>query len=143
MKRESPTAIDEEGRAELVAEAAGLVGAALQSLRRVLQGDEEAVGAALAGILAATGAEIPEEPVVIRAESIGATELVTLREYIEVHVQDREIGIREAEEILAEAPSPLVTNLDEAIRHPEFLQLHTAIEPRLLASEIERLRREG
>lgn len=139
--REAPPAIDEETRERLAAEAAGLVSVALRCLRRVHQGDEEAVGRALAQTESAA-ADKAGEPIVIRCESMGSTELVTLREYIEEYVQDWEIGFQQAEEILAEDPHPFVHNQYDAIRHPELLQLHRAISARLLADEIDRLKRE-
>jgi hypothetical protein len=92
--------------------------------------------------IASAAAEKAGEPIVIRCRSMGSTELVTLREYIEEYVQDWEIGVRQAEEILAEDPHPFVHNQCDAIRHPELLQLHSAISAPLLADEIERLRRE-
>jgi hypothetical protein len=134
--------MDEETRERLAAEAAAAVTAALRILQVVHRGDEKAVKRSMKDIVGAASVERVDEPIVIRVETMGMTDMVTLREYFEVYTQDWDIGLAEAEEVLAEAPRPLVYNQDDAIRHPELLQLHTAIDPDLLESEMNRLARE-
>jgi hypothetical protein len=76
---------------------------------------------------------------VIKVESFGAAEFVTLREYIEQYIEGWETGLESAREVLANAPKPFIYNYDEAIRYPQRLQLHTAVDKHLLGVEIERL----
>jgi hypothetical protein len=141
MEDDAGTGIEPRMPDHLLGEATAALTAALRNLCRLHGGDEEAVGRALHGALAAA-TDRPEDPIVIKVESLGAVELVTLREYIEDHVQDWWIGLEDAARVLAEAPEPLVHNADDAIRHPEYLQLHSALDERLLRAEIERLEKE-
>jgi hypothetical protein len=141
MDEDTPAGFDRETFERLLAEASAAATGALRNLHRLLGGDEEAVGQAMAAIDAAAG-ENPDEPIVIGVERLGAIELVTLREYIEDHVQDWDIGLQEASAVLEEAPQPLVCNAEEAIRHPGYLRICTALDEGLLRAEIERLERE-
>ncbi|HVX32141.1 MAG TPA: hypothetical protein VHA80_03290 [Solirubrobacterales bacterium] len=132
---------DEEPFGQLIAEARWAVTLALRNLYRLHGGDAEAVGQEMAGIDTAAGGKAAE-PIVIRVETLGAVALVTLREYVEEYVQDREIGLEDAREILVAAPRPFVYNADDAISRPEYLQLHSALDEDLLRAEIRRLEKE-
>jgi hypothetical protein len=142
MSDDATTEMDEETCAQVAAEAVAAVTTAVRNLYRVHQGDEEAVGQSMRDILGAASVRRVDEPVVIRIERLGVTDMVTLREYFEDYAQDWDLGLAEDREVLAEAPRPFVYHQDDAIRHPELLQLHTAIDPGLLEAEIDRLAEE-
>lgn len=141
MGNDIAAGFDEEAFGQLVAQARRTVTLALRNLYRLHDGDAEAVGQDMVGIDTAAAGKAAE-PIVIRVETFGAVALVTLREYIKEYVDDWEIGLDDAREVLAAAPRPFVYNADDAIRHPEYLQLHTALDEELLGVEIERLGKE-
>jgi hypothetical protein len=139
MSAQSPTDPPaDQWRSTIVGEVTGHLMASLRNLHRLHGGDRDAVARNLAAV-APGSVDSSEEPIVIKVESFGLTELVTLREYIFHFIQDREIGLEEAREVLGEAPGALLYNRDDFFDHPEFLQLHSAIDPGTLAAEIERL----
>lgn len=142
MNRNANIPIDADTLDRLRSEATVAATTALRNLHRLHPGNHEAVGQAMHEILTAA-IDDPGEPIAIRVESLGRVEYVTLREYIEVYVQDWQIGLEVARTVLGEFPAPHVYNQEDAIRHPEYLQLHTALDERLLGTEIERLVREG
>ena len=115
--------------------------AAIRNLHRLLGGDGDALEQVL-GEITPSAMERVVEPVVVAVESFGVTDLVTLREYLESFVEDWEIGLENAREILRAAPRPFVYNQDDALRSPQYLQLHRALDPASLSAEIGKLERE-
>jgi hypothetical protein len=115
--------------------------AAIRNLYRLLGDEEDALEQAL-GEITPVAMERAGEPVVIAVESIGVVDLVTLREYIESFVEDWEIGLDNAREILRAAPRPFVYNQDDALLAPESLQLHRALDHPALSAEIAKFERE-
>jgi hypothetical protein len=138
MDKDKGSRLDDDAFRQLVCEVTWTATLALRSLYRLHDGDGEAVGRELVAI-DTSAAGRTAEPVVIKVEMFGAVILVTLREYAEEFVDDWEIGLEHAREVLTRAPRPFVYNEGDAIRHPEYLQLHTAVDEDLLRFEIERL----
>jgi hypothetical protein len=121
----------------LVAETRADAVATLSSLYRLF-GEDDGLRQALQAMVAAPVDPAPE-PIVIAVESFGVTEFVTLAEYIDLYIADRELGLGYAREVLTHSPQPFVYNHDDCIREPQYLQLHRTIDPSLLETEIERM----
>lgn len=141
MTPEAPIRAADQAWSPIRADLRSLLTATIRSLHRLLGGDAEALEEMVREAVGTAGGL--EEPIAIKVESLGLIELVTLREYVELYVQDWEAGLHEARALLAESPKPLVHKRDEALRHPEFLQLHSATDPDILAAEIGRLEAEA
>jgi hypothetical protein len=116
--------------------------AAISGLRNLylLHGDE-AIGL-IAQAREAAAVQRPQEPVVIAIESFGATELATLREYVELYVEDWEIGLEEGRSLLAALPEQVIDNASEATRRPGSLRLLRVLDRGLLEAELGRLENE-